>query len=532
MIGLIISGCIAILGVVIVIVVNINHRVAYFFYKIPKIHQIIKLFIFREKKYLKETELFIPHSIMPIIDDIGWREGGDLRKKGGPSRLITKRDSCFADYKNIVEIGRLVGTRLPSMMIISDFDHQGICALPEYNMPMKDSNLTEQGIHWKNKNSIEDNKRLISYLYKNSQNIEIGLHGIRHEHFFENGFQNAEWADGEKGISWGEENTRLHCEVFEKILRQYFSKMECGFPKSFVPPSHAFAYHSNDAKILNEYGVKYMYCSCKTRPSMKFLQNTGVFSNGVLILDRTELNGVNKQSHTPRSLTHNAWIGTHFPNYWGNSVKKWARFLRNINKNYDTMLGRNSESNNSQWIYNHYTASQMKGTEITLNNMYMPQWVYEHGMAIGVWIKAHLHSKQHINKVEIEGLTLGAYYEDEKDNAYMYLLDNNGPNGILQQKIYQGHYTLGKDRPQCTYIDIGKETFNVKGLFDDGKIICLTLEIYGEHVVRIHTEKIISQATCNTSRLSDFAFFDKQIKFTIKAKNIMGETVKVIIAYR
>lgn len=528
---IIVCGCLLLALALFIFIININFRAAYFFYKIPKLHWVIHFFVFRKKAYLKETELFIPHSIMPIIDDMGWSEGSDLRKKGGPSRLITDRGPIIEDYANVVEIGRQAGVRIPGMFVISDFDQAGVCALPEYNMPIRESNLTEQGLSWKNSTPLEYNQKIMDYLGENSEYLEIGLHGVRHEHFHEGTFQNAEWADGTTGESWGIENAKLHCEAFEKILRQYFSPEECSFPKSFVPPSHAFAYHSEDARILNEYGIKYMCCSCKSRPSMKFLQNTGIFKDGVLMLDRTELVGVHKTAHVPKSLTANAWIGTHFPNYWGNSIKKWVRFLRNINQNYDTMLGRNTVYNNSQWIYNHYTASQLQGAQITLNNLHMPQWVYDNGMANGIWLKAHLHSKQHISQVELEGLTLGAYYEDENDNAYVYLLNNNEANGALERKLYQGRYTLGTEKPQGTYVDIGRETFTVKGLRDDGKAIRLSLEVYGKHVVKLHTKQKISQAVCNHSHVKEITVSEHQIQMVLQAGNRMGETVELVLEY-
>ena len=311
------------------IVINFNKRIAYKLYKIPKVHWLIKSLTFRNKEYLRESNFCMPHSVMPIIDDIGWAEGKDLRSINGPSRLITKSNPTLEDYERIVKIGKRNGIRIPAMMIISDFDHENICGQPHYNIPLKESNLTEQGVSWENHSSKDMSKDVMQLLQKNSAHVELGLHGVRHERFYENEMKNAEWADGETGRSWGDENTRLHCEVFSEILGGYFSKKECCFPESFVPPSHAFAFYSNDAKILSEFGVKYMCSSCATRPSMKFLRNSGTYHDGILMLDRTELNHVNKIAYAPKDIPINAFVGAHFPNFFGKAERNGIDFLEN-----------------------------------------------------------------------------------------------------------------------------------------------------------------------------------------------------------
>ena len=530
MIGIIIAISLVVIFLLFFMAINISKTIAYKLYKIPKIHWVVKFLTFRNKEYLKGSEFCVPRSVMPVVDDIGWSLGKDDRKNNGPSRLVAKRNPTVLDYEKIINIGKISGTRIPCMMVISDFDKKNTCAKEEYNI---DSFITEKGTSWKNTTPIEFSKRVMDLLYANSAYIEMGLHGVRHEHFDKNGMKNAEWADGEIGCSWGEEYTDMHCQIFEEILREYFTSNQCSFPESFVPPSHAFAFYSQDAKILHKYGVKYLYVSCAKRPSIKFFRHSGVFSDGILMLDRTDITDISHEALTPKKHPEtNSWIGTHFPNFWGKSEKKWVKYLKGLNKNALTMLGRNSRSNNSQWIYNHHMASIFEKGKIYLNNLYMPQWAYDSDFIDGVWLKINLHKKEHVSQINVNGLKLGAYYEDEYNNAYLYLIADNKKSGTLEKEIYKGEYLIGKTLPTTTYVDIGKETFSIKNILDDGNKIYLKLVIYGEHNLKIKTANKFTKVACKSSNVTSINTSAKTIEMKLKSTNMISEEIELEIEYQ
>lgn len=526
---LFIIACVLIVFVCFCTLVNVSFRIAYFFYRIPKIHFIVEFCCFRNRDYLKESILIIPESKMCAIDDMGWMEGGDRRSFGGPSRLITKRDPTIEDYQMVNEIAKTVGTRLLGLFVLSDFDQEKVCAKTEYNFPKQKSNITEYGINWAPNYDKTKCRQVMEYLYEVSANIEFGLHGVRHEHFFQDGYVNAEWANGQTGYSWGRENAEIHCKCFNEILRQYFPADKCSFPQCFVPPSHAFSLDSNDAEILHKYGVKYACSSCAARPTMKSIQYSGVFKDGILFVDRTELKGVNKKNNVPKSIPLNSWIGTHFPNYWGKSTKRWVKFLENINKNYSTMLGKNSAENYSQWLYNHYCAYQITLNHIALNNLHMPKWAYQYRYLTGIWLKVHLHKNQHLTSVNIPGMKVAGYYEDQNDNGFVYLIDVDTDCGALKNVFYEGSYLISDARLNGSYLWLEKETYSVLGIEEFKDSIKMRLRIYGKHIVRLICDKKILKVIDSAENQYDFKKEMFGISFSIQSRNMMGEEIDINI---
>lgn len=530
MLIILIPSIIVALFLAFLILLNFNFRFAYFLYKIPKINRLVSPFIWKNKKYLKATVLMLPHSIMPVIDDMGWADGKDLRPNG-PSRLVKDRTPKLDDYINVIDIAKKSGIRIPGAFVVCDFDKENVCAKKEYNIPKKNSNLTEFGTNWNNNTSIEYNQNVINLLTKNSNYVEFGMHGVRHEHFDEKGTCNAEWANAETGESWGKDNTEIHCKVFTDILRQYYTENDFAFPKFFVPPSHAFALYSDDCKIINNYGIKRLTCSCSSRPSMKSIKNSGLFKDGVLLMDRTELNGISKESNVPDFISVNSWIGTHFPNYWGRSIKKWVKYLKSINKNYETMLGKNTVDNTSQWIYTHNTTCSFDAKTITINNTFMPDWAYENEFLNGIWLKAHLHGKNQISEFSVDGLKVVALYKDDFDNVYLRL-SSDREDGALEQKIYKGNYKVSKNALKQTYVDMTGETFVLKNLFEDDNEIRLNVTVFGNHNVKICANKEVDSVEINEENVKNIIVKGNIISFSVSTNKMDGEDKTVVISYK
>ena len=530
MLFVIILSIVFTLFVIFILLLNFNYRFAYFYYKILKKKRLFSLVILRNRKYLRDSVLMFPQSIMPIIDDMGWSNGRDL-SPNGPSRLVKNRDPKLDDYANVIDIAKQSGIRIPGAFIISDFDKENVCAKQEYNIPKKNSNLTEVGLNWDNKTSKDYNERLVKLLSNNSKYIEFSLHGVRHEYFDETGVKNAEWANAETGESWGKDYVELHCKVFSEIIRQYFSRNKFSFPNFFVPPKHTFSLYSDDLKVLNSYGIKRFSCSCSSKPSMRSLINSGLYKDGVLLMDRTELYGITKEGYVPKFIPVNYWIGTHFPNFWGKSVKKWVRYLKKLEKNYDTMVGKNSVDNASQWIYSRYTACRFDVKNITINNLYMPDWAYDNDFINGIWLKVHMHGKNKLSKLCVDGLKIIAVKKDDYDNVYLRLASNR-EDGALEKKIYKGTYTVDKKPIDYTYIDIDKETYVVKNLFDDGKSLKINLTLFGEHQVIVKLKDKILDAKSLDGNANDLFVSENTLVFNACTSKMNGEDKTFNISYK
>ncbi len=510
-------------------IINTNHRCAYKLYRIPKIHYFVKFFCRRNISYLKQSVFVAPTAILPVIDDLGWTEGKDLRKIGGPSRLIVDKKVDLSDYKNLVDISEESGCRLVGLFVMSDYDKENICADEGYNRPIKNFDLTEHGTNWDNKKNIsKSNDEIMEYIKIHSSNIEFGLHGIRHEQFNNDGYINAEWADRFTGNSWGKENTIIHCEVFEKILRQYFTKEVCSFPYFFVPPSHAFDMNDVESiRILNDYGIKYMSSSCHGQPSMKEIINSGRFNHGILMLDRTEVCVPEKIGYAPKNLSFvNPILGTHFPNYF-KGKKKWIDFFGNIDRNLYTVVGKNSKYTYSQWIYNHSVVVSNKNQTVYINGLNIPEWAYDNGFLQGFVLKIHLHNN-HVSEFISDRLKVLDYYEDINDNAYLTIGDSAIEDTAIGRDIYSFTYKLGDSYLKEPHLIRDKQTYNILSLLFDETKVEGVIEIYGRHTVSIYTGFTKNKITTNTPGIKIYEFESKNgfCSFKIDCEEMLGKTVK------
>lgn len=517
----------AILSVAFAIIVNCNFRIAYCLYSIPKIHYIVKWICFRNIDYLKTSSFIMPIPIQSAIDDLGWMHGSDLRRNGGPSRLIVNRNPGLKEYKELVKISELSGCRLIGLFIMSELDINNICGEKQYNRPICNSDITEYGLSWENKVCTDEAAmKLMEFIKDNSSCIEFGMHGVRHEHYDESGYTNAEWADKKNGVSWGSDNTRIHCEVFKRLIRQYYTEEECDFPHIFVPPSHCFDKNDKDSiSLMNQYGIKYMCSSCTNQPTMKELCWSGGFDTGILMLDRTEICVPEKIGYAPKKISAvNSMLGTHFPNYWG-AVKKWHHFFKNVNRQVGCVVGKNSEYTYSQWLYTRNTSIFRGNNRIELNNRYMPSWAYDNHYLYGIVLKIHLHKKQHVSKIVSKELALIDYYEDEFDNAYLTLGDTLKDNSALDKRIYEFEYKLDKSTPECTHFIREKQTYNILTLRDYGNSVHCKIRIYGKHCIKIFIDAETADVSVenNDITIENLRIHNKILSFNVDCKEMLGK---------
>ena len=333
---------------------------------------------------------------------------------------------------------------------------------------------------------------------------------------------------GREGIPWGENNTKIHCEVFQRLIRQYYTEKECKFPSIFVPPSHAFCKDDKESiRILHNYGIKYMCSSCANQPTMKHLMYGGDFDNGILMVDRTELCRPEIIGYAPKKiLSVNSMIGTHFPNYWG-ETKRWISFFKHVRSKTEYAVGKNSEYTYSQWIYNHYTTLSESNGSVVINNLYAPVWGYDNCFLYGLVLKIHLHDKKHISWFESENLVLMDYYEDEFDNAYLTVGDCMTDNSALGKKIYSFKYDMHYSDLEIPHFIRDNQTYNILSLqYDSDSIVC-RIRIFGEHNVKIYSGFNNANVTFYSEDIvvENIVTENKSVLFKINCREMLGKDV-------
>lgn len=131
-------------------------------------------------------------------------------------------------YVNIVRLAKKYNIKIPVCFTMKYFDKENISG---YGTPLK---------------YIDD---LIEFLKENNNFIEVGFHGLLHEH--KNHIGEYYCLDT---------NTKVREEIQEEYIKKsksIFEYWELDFPQLFVPPYHAWENGITD-KILSKYGVKYL----------------------------------------------------------------------------------------------------------------------------------------------------------------------------------------------------------------------------------------------------------------------------------
>lgn len=158
---------------------------------------------------------------------------------GGFDFLFPEKNQGRIDmeiYYNILKIAKKFNIRIP------------ICFTAKY---LDKENISGVG------RSLEYLDELMRFLKDNSKYIEMGYHGLVHEHEGHTGEFSC--LDVNKPVP--EDIQRNYMEKSQKIFELWGLK----FPELFVPPYHAWEKGVTD-KILKEYGVKYIV----SQPSLKF----------------------------------------------------------------------------------------------------------------------------------------------------------------------------------------------------------------------------------------------------------------------
>lgn len=484
---------------------------------------------------LNAQEVTFPRAFAIAIDDIGWNQGRSLGNEGGPWRAGVRRDMNINDYKPIVAIAKAAGIRIQGLFILSEMDRVNNCA--------KYPTTTKQGEKFDNSNNVKDEQiEIMNYVKDNSANFEFGLHGVGHEHFDKGVRTRAEWYDIENHKPWSEQDSRDHLKCFIEIMAQYGITKENGqsFPESYVPCAYGYYWNPegefSTGKLLSDAGVRYANTLfeqvAELKPPIEF---GGGFDHGLLIISRynygNEWFKVGALPVQPLSEYKSDVIETHWPNLLAQDYflqdqlnKDWVAFFKNIQKDKDHYLAKNTEQLYSQWLYNRFAKVELKEGIVEIDNTKMPQTAYDKNLLGNMVLKVKLNDGIHVSTASINGKPISAYFEDE-GYGFIYL-----PR--LGKDHYTVKYEMGKTLPAAFVNNTG--TYNIYNVVSTSKKFSFGLRMYGTQQVTVKCAKPSRvESDNNNLKVVNYSYNNESglLSLEISGRDMQGENGLVDIIY-
>ena len=380
------------------------------------------------------NKLIIPKPFAIAIDDLGWMKGHNEGHDGfGPYRTGLNRNMTLNDYKAVVDIAQQVGVRLQGLFILGELDRD--------NFLKNHPSTTQLQKNWDNSENISDLQlRIMDFVKNNSSHLELGLHGIGHEHWTNEGKRKrAEWYNREDKQPWPEEIIRTHLTCFKQILAQYGISEDMGhsFPESFVPCAYSYYWNPKGdyslGTVLSEYGVRFANTDFTKIPECNPPSdaNGGDFDHGVHVLNRFNYgnawHAAGELPTTPLEEQTTDFIETHWPNLLFNDKegqeevsRKWTNYFRTVQSSESRYCAKNTAQLHSQWLYNKYTKVTKAQDGYIIDNTAMIDRVYQGYALVNLVLKIKLASNQHISSASLNEEPISAYFEDE-GYGFIYL---------------------------------------------------------------------------------------------------------------
>ncbi|MFW2366372.1 MAG: hypothetical protein ACN4GW_08140 [Desulforhopalus sp.] len=198
----------------------------------------------------KNTDVFLPMPVFPVIEDVGWWQGEDGSAFQQPYRNAFPRRHCLADYQALVRLAGRLGVRIGLGMVLCEWDRD--------NSLRDIPGATWMGSHWNNKiNQGPWLDETAEYLRSKGDFLELGLHALCHEFWSEGQIERSEFHD-RHGTMRSCQVIKSHLDAFGIILEQNgFSE----FPHLFFPPAlnHSFGNGKESIQaLLHNYGIRYV----------------------------------------------------------------------------------------------------------------------------------------------------------------------------------------------------------------------------------------------------------------------------------
>jgi len=483
------------------------------------------------------AEILFPRAFTVVTDDLGWMHGSSLGDSNGPWRAGVRRDFEVFDYKAMVDVAKKLHTRLLGSFILSELDRNNACA--------KVPSSTMEGKNWDNsKNVCKKQIEIMNFVRKNAAYLEFGLHGVGHEHWKNGKRTRAEWYDIEHNKPWSEKNLQEHIKLFKQIMAQYGLSEENGqsFPESFVPCAYSYYWNSNSSyslgSVLNSAGVKYANTDFRWIEELNPpIEEGGGIDHGVLVQNRYNYGNPWFHLGTLPKKKYDEYetdiIEAHFPNWLTQDYflqddlnKKWVEFFKDIQRSGKFYYSKNSEQQNSQWLYKKYCeVKEIEHGVMEIDNSKMPSKIYKYNLLGNMVLTIKLKEGQHISKALLNGKSIASYYKDE-GYGFLYL-------PILKQKKYRLEYQIGNEMmSECVY---NSGTYNIYKIQSNKNETLIDIKMYGKQTVEIvnsHKQKEILSTNKNLSIL-DFSYNinEKQLKIILQGLDIQGARGVIKIKY-
>jgi len=489
----------------------------------------------------------IPNALGMAIDDVGWLDWypGD-----------NSRDPVPGDYQTIINVGKNLGIRIMTAFMILDFDKTNISADPSYNMPTAPSDMSASGTAFDNPYKDDPQLDTIMDIYRNNAaNIELGVHGVAHEHWGPAGEERAEFAhiypfpDIYHSDPWGTEDNTNKLQCWEDILRLYFTEEECSFPESMVPPGHAWFFGSDGkgssqstGSVAGSFGVKYVNCDMDVSFAvLDGVNPAGVIDNGVLVMHRASgalyyaegetagAGDVNQFEYPEYPNISYSWIEAHFPNYW-NAEDIWTDYLSEVNDAPDRMLAKNTAQTASQWFYTRKASiSGNRGTYV-IDTAGIPDGAYTNNLLSVLVLKTPLYGR-HISAASITGgAEITGYWEDDYGYGYLMIGHESNTMGRLSQGSYTLQVQLGRDFME-TYVDLTESTCNVFSFQHTLSSAEISLVLYGTQDIRIKIPFVPRKVESESSGIiiNSWNYDAGFIAVSASGEDIQGESGRIFI---
>ncbi len=330
--------------------------------------------IYEADGVFRKNEEEIPIALVPmplqiVVDDVGWFNGEDDRKGGGPSRTGMPRRHVAEDVRALNLLGESLGMKINCAFVVGEWD-------PD-NRLREIPHLSKYGDAWDNASHLDKDEmaRMVEAINE-SPYVEVALHGLLHGYYMD-GVDNHDMSDyyykiNKELIMTDEGEIRRRIEKFKEILDFYGVKKEL---VSYVPPS--FAVRLGElSRIMADYGFKYSSTIFRTMVCDGEKPVCAGVENGIVTVDRiNNLIPWNEHESGFEDLPLvNGVFGAHWPNFLhldasrsGEVIDRAVKYFKRCAERFGTVMSRGIEFCAVQSIYNRFAKLSGERCNVSLD---------------------------------------------------------------------------------------------------------------------------------------------------------------------
>lgn len=323
--------------------------------------------------------IIIPKSLQIVMDDVGWFNGNDDRKRGGSARTAMPRRHCAEDYTAINELGRRLNMRINCAFVLGEWDPDDRLKSIKW--------LSKYGDKWNNSAYLDKNEMTkVAKTVRSSPYIDIAVHGLMHNYYNPSiPYCNSDYFYTENGRLRviPEKELRARLDAFFDILDYY--KIEKSV-NSFVPPTFSYIWESI-TDTLCDYGIKYVSTPYENArfefpKELKKPRSVGVEGGRIITLNRNN-NDIpwNELSTCLENYPITSGIfGCHWPNALhldknrhSEILSSWIKYFERCSETFGIILSRDIAFAANQSLFEEYTSVQYKSGKMIADISRVPK---------------------------------------------------------------------------------------------------------------------------------------------------------------